>query len=99
MVKETLRPANVSMEHRQGVLQLIRDVMATDHRTYVYNLPLPTQEKVYISYPLEDAEGGALLAAHRKYEQIMKSPRNTLSDKLQKRLREEIKGVLPQTLQ
>jgi hypothetical protein len=81
------------------VLKLIREVMATDHRTYVYNLPLPTREKVYISYPLEDEEGGALAAAHRRYEEIMKRPRNTLPENLRKRLREEIKGVLPQTLQ
>jgi len=99
MVKETLRPTTVAADRREEVLKLIREVMATDHRTYVYNLPLPTQEKVYISYPLEDEEGGALMAAHRKYEQIMKCPRNVLPEQLRKRLREEIKGVLPQTLQ
>jgi trimethylamine---corrinoid protein Co-methyltransferase len=99
MVKETLRPTTVSADRGGEVLQLIREVMATDHRTYVYNLPLPTREKVYISYPLEDEQGGALLAAHRRYEQIMKSPRNTLPGELRKKLREEIKGILPQTLQ
>jgi trimethylamine--corrinoid protein Co-methyltransferase len=99
MVKETLKPSTVSADRREEVLSLVRDVMATDHRTYVYNLPLPTREKVYISYPLEDEDGGALLAAHRRYQEIMKRPRNTLPENLRKRLGEQIEGVLPQTLQ
>jgi trimethylamine--corrinoid protein Co-methyltransferase len=99
MIKETMQPSTVSADRREEVLGLIREVMASDHRTYVYNLPLPTQEKVYISYPLEDPEGGALAAAHRKYEQIMKQPRNLLPEQVRRRLRQEIPGILPQTLE
>ena len=99
MIKQTLRSAAVDPGRSREVLKLIREVMATEHRSYVYNLPLPSREKVYVSYPLEDREGGALLAAHRRYEQIMKNPRNALPERLQKKLREEIRGLLPQALQ
>lgn len=99
MIKQTLKPAAVEQGRSREVLSLIREVMATEHRSYVYNLPLPSREKVYVSYPLEDCEGGALLAAHRRYEQIMKNPRKTLPEQLQKKLREEIEGLLPQALQ
>ena len=98
MVKQTLRPSTVSLNRRAEVLQLIREVMATEHRTYVYNLPLPSREKLYICYPLEDPDGGALLAAHRRYQQIMGYPRNVLPEKMRRRLQEQIEGILPQTL-
>ncbi len=99
MIKYVLKPPAVSAGRRQEVLGLIREVMASDHRTYVYHLPLPTREAVYISYPLEDPEGGALLAAHRRCQEIAERPRNHLPADVRRRIQEEIQGILPQTLQ
>jgi trimethylamine--corrinoid protein Co-methyltransferase len=99
MIKQVLRPTTVSAERREEVLALVREVMGSEHRTYVYNLPLPSQEEVYVSYPLEDAEGGALEAAHRRYQELTRPPRPMLPEKVRRRIEEEIEGLLPQSLQ
>ena len=72
--------------------------METSHKTYVYNLPMPAYEPVYVRYPLESDNGGALFAAHQRYHELLNSPRNPLSGDLLEQIRAEIPGVLPQTL-
>lgn len=102
MVKNLLASradAAISEEKQQEVLSVVREVMETDHKTYMYHLPLPTRESVYVHYPLEDEEGGALYAAHKKYHEIEKKPRNTLPDNLQKEIMSEIPGILPPNTQ
>jgi len=99
MVKHVLQPPRISASRREEVLGLVREVMASDHRTYVYNLPLPTQEPVYVSYPLEDPDGGALEAAHRRYTEIAGRPRLRLPEEIRKRIQAEVEGILPQAMQ
>jgi len=94
MVKKQLGGPSVSKEDRDSVLELIRSVAATDHKTYMYHLPLPSRDNVYISYPLEDKEKGALFAAHNKYKEIMQMPRKQLPKEIQKDIISEIPGVL-----
>jgi trimethylamine--corrinoid protein Co-methyltransferase len=98
IIKYNVSPPDVTAERREEVIETIREVMQTDHRTYVYHLPLPTREKVYIRYPLEDEEDGALMAAHRQYREIMALPRKPLPRQILERIKKEIPGILDQTL-
>lgn len=87
MIKNQLSEPSVSKDKMDSVLQMIRSVAQTDHKTYMYHLPLPTQNDIYVSYPLEDKEKGALFAAHKKYKEIMKMPRNRLPEEIIKDLK------------
>jgi len=69
--------------------------METDHKTFMYHLPLPTRDNVYVRYPLEDKDNGALYAAHQRYREIMKKPRNQLPKEIQQEIISEIPGILP----
>lgn len=98
IAKHWLKGTTVSEDRRGEVLDMVREVMATDHRTYVYHLPFPTREKVYVSYPLEDEAGGGLLAAHGKYKEIMALPRKGLPREAREEIAATIPGILPATL-
>lgn len=98
IVKYALKSSNISEQRRNEVLSTIRQVMKTEHKTYIYHLPLPTREAVYIRYPLEDEMGGGLLAAHRQYKKIMEQSPNTLPKEIQKEIMSRVPGVLPKTL-
>jgi len=99
MIKRTLAGPGISDDGRADVLAMVRRVMATDHRRYVYDLPLPTREPVYIAYPLKNRDGGALRSAHQRYIDILKSDRNHLSKRIRNEILTHIPGVLPQTLE
>ncbi len=98
IVKWALRGTSVSGDRRDDVLKMVREVMRSDHKTYVYHLPLPTREPVYVRYPLEDQEGGALLSAHKRYHEIMELPRRVLPSDVRKDIVSHVPGVLPQSL-
>lgn len=99
IIKRGFDKPEFSAQKAEEVLNLIREVMETPHKTYVYNLPMPAYEPVYVRYPLEHDEGGALRAAHDRYHEILETPRNPLPDDVLKQIRAEISGVLPQTLE
>jgi trimethylamine--corrinoid protein Co-methyltransferase len=88
---------SICKDRRENVLSVVREVMDTDHRTYMYHLPLPTRESVYVRYPLEDEINGALYAAHKDYREIEKRPRNPLPGKVQKEILSRVSGILPET--
>jgi trimethylamine--corrinoid protein Co-methyltransferase len=98
LAKRTMASPAVSEAGRQKVLDTIREIMQTDHKTYIYHLPIPTQEDVYLRYPLESDEGGALKAAQQRYHEILDQPRNQMPSELQDRIRQEIPGVLDAAL-
>lgn len=98
MVKHTLKDPPVSEDRRDEILAMVREVMQTDHRTYMYHLPLPSREHVYACYPLEDDEGDALMAAHKRYKEIMDLPRKPLPKDVQEEIQAKVPNVLPQTL-
>jgi trimethylamine--corrinoid protein Co-methyltransferase len=99
IVKWWLKPPDISEGQRDDVIAMVREVMETTHRTYMYHLPLPTREPVYVRYPLEDEEGDALYAAHRQYHETMAFPRKPLPEEVQEEIVSKIPGVLPQTLE
>jgi trimethylamine--corrinoid protein Co-methyltransferase len=98
MVKHNLAPTTIAAERKQEILSLVREVMESDHKTYIYHLPLPTQEEVYMRYPLESEEGGALMAAHNRYKEISGLERKTLPSDLLKDIEKQVPGILPETL-
>ncbi|MFQ5796512.1 MAG: trimethylamine methyltransferase family protein [Candidatus Bipolaricaulia bacterium] len=98
IVKRSLSPPDIARDGCNDVLTMVREVMETNHKTYIYHLPLPTREPVYIRYPLEDEERGALYAAHRRYHEIMSVPRDPLPKEIQEEIVSKVSGVLPQTL-
>jgi len=97
IAKRVLRETNVDPQRRDEVVATIREVMQTDHKTYVYHLPLPSRDPVYVRYPLED-DAGALHAAHKRYHQILDEPRNHLPSDIQRDIAVLIPGVLPECL-
>jgi trimethylamine--corrinoid protein Co-methyltransferase len=98
LTKHLLESPQVSEDRRGEALAMIREVMETDHKTFMYHLPLPTRDPVYSFYPLEDAEGGALAAAQGRVGEIMARPRKPLPEGVLDELRRHVPGVLPQTL-
>ena len=96
IVKYMLRDPDVREERREDLLAMMREVMNSDHKTYVYHLPLPSREAVYVRYPLEDDKAGALYAAHLRYREILELPRDALAPELQKDIRARIPNILPE---
>ena len=98
IIKRMLVDTNVSEERSAGVLEMIREVMKTDHKTFMYHLPLPTREPVYAHYPLEDKEGDSLYAAHQRYREIMDMPRNNLPREILNEITAKIPNILTKTV-
>jgi len=94
LVKRTLRDAPIGEGRRGEVVALVRRVMASSHKTYMYDLPLPSRDPVYARYPLEDEEAGALAAAHRRYREILEQPRNGLPVELCNDILRQVPGIL-----
>ena len=98
VLKRSLRPAAIDERLQEKAVAMVREVMDAPGRTYMYHLPMPSREDVYVRYPLHAKQGGALFAAHKKYREIMERPRVTLSDAKKDELRANVPGILPQTL-
>jgi trimethylamine--corrinoid protein Co-methyltransferase len=91
-------PDGVIEERRDEILGTAREIMATDHKTYIYHLPMPTREAVYVAYPMESDDGGALRAAHEACHEILARPRNPLPDEVRDDIRTHVPGVLDAAL-
>jgi len=99
LVKFALQgPDGVRHDRRDDVLATVREVMGTDHKTFMYHLPLPTREAVYVAYPLESPDGDTLRAAHGRYHEILGRPRSPLPADVQKAIRTHVPGVLDASL-
>lgn len=99
IVKHMLSEPDIDENSARNFLETLAEVMDSDHKTFIYHLPLPSRDPVYTHYPLEDDEGGALRAAHRRYQEIMDMPRQSLTADLRRDLRKHIPGILDATLQ
>lgn len=97
IAKNMLKEPPVSGDRRAELLSTMREVMKSDHRTFIYHLPLPTREEVYVKYPLEH-ENGALYAAHLRYRDILEQPRRRMDEEIRKEVAAKIPGILPATL-
>ncbi len=98
LIKHMLSEPGVTADMHEETLATIKEVMASDHKTFIYHLPLPSRDPVYARYPLEHEDGDALRAAHEQYKKIMDLPRNALPEDVLKRISEEVPGVLASVL-
>lgn len=97
MVKYLMRDTTIHPDRQAEVLDLIRQVMGESQKMYVYHLPLPTREDVYVRYPLEH-EADALVAAYHEYHRILDLPAKRLPDDVREQIKQRVPGLLPQAL-
>ena len=98
LIKRTLAGPRVNLQDREQVLTSIRDVMASSHKTFMYNLPLPSRDPVYARFPLEDDEHGALYAAHVRRRELLGTPHNPMSADLRDDIARHVPNLLPKAL-
>ncbi len=98
IAKRMLAEPDFDEQSGPAFIENVKEVMQSDHKTFIYNLPIPTRDDVYTSYPLEDADGGALMAAHKKYKEILEKPRDTLDESVKKDIISGVPDVLEETL-
>jgi trimethylamine--corrinoid protein Co-methyltransferase len=94
LVKKTLQDPQIDEQNHQSVLSLIREVMATPDKSFMYHVPLPSREPVYARFPLEDEQSGALAAAHRRYHEYLQMPCTTIPAGLRGDILQHVPGVL-----
>ncbi len=98
VVKHAIRDADVSTDRVEDLLATVREVMDSDHKTYVYHLPIPSRQEVYVKYPLESDDGDALKAADAQYREILERPRRPLDNAVLEEIAAKVPGVLEETL-
>ena len=98
LIKRTLAAPEVGASGSQEVLSQIRDVMASGHKTFMYNLPLPSRDPVYACFPLENKDHGALFAAHCRRQQLLEAPRNQMPADLREDISRHVPNLLAKTL-
>ncbi len=98
IIKYNLADTNILPENKEKTMDMIREVLASSHKTYVYHLPLPTVDEVYMRYPLEGKSGDALFEAHLRRKEIMAMDRKTLPADVLAELKKNIPGLLEPTL-
>ena len=99
LVKKTLQDPRVGEEDRKQVVSLIREVMASPDKTFMYHVPLPSRDPVYARFPLEDKHGGALAAAHRRYHELLDLPRKRMPTELRDDILKNVDGLMQEALQ
>lgn len=97
-IMRALAPAQATDTTREDTCALIREVMQSSHKTYVYHLPLPTRDPVYMCYPLEHDSQDALRAAHERVHDIYARETPALPKDMREHIRTHFSGVLPQAL-
>lgn len=99
VIKQVLKSCEINKEKTADVISVLKEVMESDHKTFMYHLPLPTKEDVYVRYPLESEGGDAVYAAHLKYKEIMQAEREHLPAGVQKDIQKNIPGVLAASIE
>jgi trimethylamine---corrinoid protein Co-methyltransferase len=94
LVKRTFASPDLGPERRDEVLAMVREVMGTADKTFMYHVPLPTRDPVYVRFPLEDQDAGPLAAAHRRYREFMETPRCGLPPDIQRDIARRVPGLL-----
>jgi trimethylamine--corrinoid protein Co-methyltransferase len=94
LVKYNLATPDITAAKKESMKTMIQEVMATEGRTFLYSLPRPTQEDVYIRYPLESRQGDALLEAFTIWKDVMERERNQLPAGVRTDIRKKISGII-----
>jgi trimethylamine--corrinoid protein Co-methyltransferase len=94
LVKRALQDPRIDPSGRESVIAQVREVMASTHKTYMYHLPLPSRDPVYARFPLEDPQGGALAAAHHRYQEILELPRKRMPAAMRDEILRNVPGLL-----
>ncbi|MBN1589338.1 MAG: trimethylamine methyltransferase family protein [Pirellulales bacterium] len=97
LIKRTIAPPAIDTSGRESVLSLVREIMDSSHKTYMYHIPLPSRDAVYARFPLED-EQGALHAAHLRRQELAATPRQTLPSEIQDEIRRHVPNLLDKAL-
>ncbi len=98
IIKYNLADSNIIPENKAKTVEMIREVLNSSHKTYVYHLPLPTVDDVYMRYPLEGESGDALYEAHLRRKEIMAMDRKRLPAGTIKDIQANVPGILEPTL-
>jgi len=98
VVKRMLREPSITGKSPDEFLSMMHEVMSSSHRTFLYHLPLPSREDVYVRFPLEDPEGDTLRAAHEKVRNLSERPHKHLPGGLLRDLEARIDGILTAAL-
>jgi len=93
LVKRTLERPSFADSDREDVLSLVREIMATNHKTYMYHIPLPSRDAVYSRFPLE-GEGGALRAAYDRRCELLSNPWGVLSPEIRRDIARHVPDLL-----
>ena len=96
LIKRTLARPDFTDAKRDDVLSLVREVMDTSHKTYMYHIPLPSRDAVYARFPLEN-KGGALRAAHDRRCELLATAYEVLSPEIRQDIARHIPNLLPIT--
>ncbi len=98
IIKRLLAEPDFSGDAEEKMMALTNEVMQSSHKTFIYHLPIPSRDPVYVKYPLEDQEQGALKAAHCRFRELSEKPRNPLPREIIDEVKAKVPGILPQTL-
>jgi trimethylamine--corrinoid protein Co-methyltransferase len=94
IAKRIMAEPDVDSKSPDELVQKVKTVMDSDHKTFIYDIPIPSREDVYVYYPLEDKERGALYAANEKYKSIISEKPDQLDDETKKKILEKVPNVL-----
>lgn len=95
-VKRMLKESPIDNAGKDDVIKMVKEVMDST-RTYMYHLPIPSRDDVYVRYPLEDSNG-VLYAAQKEYRAIMEKDRVHLPEDIRNEIASNFSGILPATL-
>lgn len=98
IAKRIMAEPDIDENSSDNLIDMVKNVMDSDHKTFIYNLPIPTRDDVYTYYPLEDKENGALFAAHKKYKELLDQPRNTLDGSTLDEIKKNVPNILDETI-
>jgi trimethylamine--corrinoid protein Co-methyltransferase len=94
LVKRSLQEPLIHEQSREQAVSLVREVMSSAQKTYLYHVPLPSRDPVYVRFPLEDEDRGALAAAHGRYREVLQLPRKRIPAELRSDILKHAPGLL-----
>lgn len=98
IIKHMLSEPEFDDKASENMFATVREVMASDHKTFIYHLPLPSREEIYVKYPLEGENGNTLKAAQDRVREIDAKPRKHLPKDVIEEITSVVPGVLDKTI-